>query len=359
MSAAPVRAAAGSALDLALRPHLLAGQVIPALPLALDPRRRWDETHQRALVRYYLDAGAGGLAVGVHSTQFRIRDPEVALFRPVLSLAVETARAWLAPRPRPFVLIAGLCGRTGQARAEAALAAGLGYHAGLLSLGAWRDDPETKILAHCRAVAREIPLVGFYLQPAVGGRVFSYRFWRAFADIPRLVAVKIAPFHRYRTLDVVRAVLESGRDDVALYTGNDDNILADLLSPFTFAGRTRHIVGGLLGQWGVWTRSAVRLLEDVKRARSRPRLDLAWLDRNAALTDANAAIFDAAHDFAGCLPGIHEVLRRQGLLRSVACLDPHEKLSPGQAAEISRVAAAYPWLRDDDFVAENLSRWLA
>lgn len=346
-------------MPLELRRHLRAGQVIPALPLALDLRRRWDENHQRGLVRYYVDAGAGGLAVGVHSTQFAIRDPKVALYAPVLQLAAETAAAWLGPKPRDFVLIAGLCGRTPQACSEARIATGLGYHAGLLSLGAWAGDPEAKVLAHCRAVAREIPLVGFYLQNAVGGRTFSYRFWRQFAEIPQLVGVKIAPFNRYRTIDVVRAVLEAGRDDVALYTGNDDNIIGDLLTPFTFGGRTRFIDGGLLGQWGVWTRNAVRLLEDIKRARRKPRLAAAWLDRNAALTDMNAAIFDAANNFAGCLPGIHEVLRRQGLLRTTACLAAHERLSPGQAREISRVARAYPWLVDDDFVAAHRARWLA
>ena len=356
-----------------LHSHLRAGQVIPALPLALKRSRRWDEPHQRALVRYYLDAGAGGLAVGVHSTQFAIRDPHISLYTPILRLAAETATAWLSatPRtltttraqrqPRPFALIAGLCGRTPQALDEARTARSLGYHAGLLSLGTWSAlaDTEKKILAHCCAIAREIPLIGFYLQPAVGGRVFSYKFWRAFVDIPEIVAVKIAPFNRYHTLDVVRAVLTSGRDDVALYTGNDDNILADLLTPFTFAGRTRHIDGGLLGQWGVWTHAAVRLFADLKRARRRPRLDATWLDRNAALTDANSAVFDASHNFAGCLPGIHEVLRRQGLLATNACLDPREKLSPGQSAEITRVARAYPWLVDDTFVAANLARWLA
>ncbi len=346
-------------MSFALRSHLRAGQVIPALPLALDRLRRWDEKHQRALVRYYVDAGTGGLAVGVHSTQFAIRDAKIGLYAPVLKLAAETAQQWLAPQPRDFVLIAGLCGKTAQARREAQTALGFGYHAGLLSLGAWSAAPERQVLAHCRAVAREIPLIGFYLQPAVGGRVFTYRFWREFAEIPQLVAVKIAPFHRYRTIDVVRAVLASGRDDVALYTGNDDNIIADLLTPFTFNHRTRHIDGGLLGQWGVWTKRAVELLADLKRARARPKLALDWLDRNAALTDANAAIFDAAHDFAGCLPGIHEVLRRQGLLRTTACLDSHEKLSPGQAAELTRVARAYPWLVDDAFVAQHLARWLA
>lgn len=346
-------------MPFALRSHLLAGQVIPALPLALDRQRAWDESRQRALVRYYLDAGSGGLAVGVHSTQFAIRQPKIGLYAPVLQLAAATAAEWLGPKPRAFVLIAGLCGRTRQARAEAATALRLGYHAGLLSLGAWARDPEDKVLAHCRAIAKEIPLVGFYLQNAVGGRVFSYRFWRTFAEIPELVGVKMAPFNRYRTIDVVRAVLEAGRDDVALYTGNDDNIIADLLTPFSFGGRTRHIDGGLLGQWGVWTHSAVRLLAEIKRARRKPRLDAAWWDRNAALTDMNAALFDAAHNFAGCLPGIHEVLRRQGFLRTTACLDPHEQLSPGQAGEITRVAKAYPWLVDDDFVARNQSRWLA
>ncbi|MDP3069660.1 MAG: dihydrodipicolinate synthase family protein [Opitutaceae bacterium] len=346
-------------MPLNLRPHLRAGQAIPALPLALDRRRRWDESRQRALVRYYLDAGAGGLAVGVHSTQFAIREAKVGLYAPILQLAAETAAAWLVPKPRVHALVAGLCGFTPQAIREADVANAAGYHAGLLSLGAWAAEPEPKILAHCRTVAKEIPLIGFYLQPAVGGRVFSYRFWRRFAEIPELVAVKIAPFNRYRTLDVVRAILEAGRDDVALYTGNDDNIITDLLTPFSFGGRTRHIDGGLLGQWGVWTRCAVRLLAEIKIARTRPRLDAGWLDRNAALTDANAAVFDAGHGFAGCLPGIHEVLRRQGLLRTTACLDPHEKLSPGQAAELTRVAQAYPWLVDDDFVADNLHRWIA
>jgi len=341
-----------------LRSHLHNGQVIPALPLALQRTRRWDSARQRTLVRYYIDAGAGGLAVGVHSTQFAIRDPKIALYAPVLELAAQTASAWLGTKPRPFVLIAGLCGQTAQACNEAKIARGLGYHAGLLSLGAWANAPEAAVLAHGRAVAQEIPLIGFYLQNAVGGRVFSYRFWRDFADIPELVGIKIAPFNRYRTIDVVRAVLEAGRNDVALYTGNDDNIIGDLLTPFTFAGKTRFIDGGLLGQWGVWTQAAVVLLEEIKRARQKARLDAKWLERNAALTDMNAALFDAAHDFAGCLPGIHEVLRRQGLLRTTACLDPHEQLSPGQAREITRVAAAYPWLVDDAFVEKNRSRWL-
>lgn len=341
-----------------IRKHLLEGQVIPALPLALTTRRRWDERRQKALIRYYIDAGAGGMAVGVHSTQFAIRDKSVNLFKPVLELAAEETTSWLAGHPRPFIRIAGLCGKTSQALEEARLAASLGYQAGLLSLGAWRNETEREILEHCRRIARRIPLLGFYLQTAVGGRSLSYAFWRKFAEIPEIVGVKIAPFNRYQTLDVVRAMAEAGRDDVALYTGNDDHIILDLLTPYRFAGKTRHIAGGLLGQWGVGTQKAVRLLDSLKKARSGKRIDRAWLRKDAALTDMNAAIFDAANRFAGCLPGIHEVLRRQGLLRTTACLNPEEQLSPGQAKEITRVFKAYPWLSDDAFVAKNLGRWL-
>jgi len=342
-----------------LRAHLLAGQAIPALPLALDRRRRWSERHQRAVARYYLDAGVGGIAVGVHSTQFAIRDPRHGLYEPVLALAAGTMADWPAATRRPVARIAGLCGRTPQALRETALARRLGYHAGLLSLGAWKNDPERAIVRHCAAVAREIPVIGFYLQPAVGGRVLSHRFWCEFAAIPGVVAVKIAPFNRYQTLDVVRAVIDAGRDDVALYTGNDDNIIGDLLTRFEHAGKTRHIVGGLLGQWGVWTERAVALLREIKQARNRVTLDRLWLSRNAALTDANAAIFDPAHGFAGCLPGIHLILQRQGLLPSTVCLNPHERLFPGQAAEIDRVTRAYPWLVDSSFVQANVQRWLA
>ena len=380
---------------LNLRAHLLAGQVIPAHPLALSPKRELDERRQRALTRYYVASGAGGIAVGVHTTQFRIHDPEVGLYRPVLELAAETARAALAAdgargappashvaptagpgttgfaRPgadRPFALVAGLVGDTRQAVHEAAVASALGYHAGLLSLAALHDASEPALLRHCRAVAESIPLFGFYLQPAVGGRELGYRFWREFAEIPSVVAVKIAPFDRYRTLDVVRAFAVAGRDDVALYTGNDDAIIADLLTPFPVqvGGRmvTRRIVGGLLGQWAVWARRAVDLLDEAKRLSSSNApgalgpLDPRWLTRAAALTDANGAIFDARHRFAGCLPGIHEVLRRQGLLRGTWTLDPHERLSPGQAAEIDRVCRTYPELTDDVWVAERLDEWM-
>ena len=358
-------------MPLNLRRHLLAGQVIPAHPLALTPSRTLDERAQRALTRYYVEAGAGGVAVGVHTTQFAIHDPAIGLYRPVLELAAETARAWLARgggAARPFALVAGLVGDTRQAVHEGEVARALGYDAGLLSLGGPSGPlgaaTDATLLRHARAVAEVIPIVGFYLQPAVGGRPLGYRFWRALAEeVPNLVAVKIAPFDRYRTLDVVRAVAESGREDVALYTGNDDNIVVDLLTPFpvTVGGRpaTRRIVGGLLGQWAVWTRCAVELLDEVRRVEaSGAALDPAWLVRAAALTDANAALFDPHHAYAGCIPGIHEVLRRQGLLRGVWTLDPHERLSPGQAQEIDRVLRSYPDLTDDAFVAAHRAAWL-
>ena len=346
-----------------LRAHLLAGQAIPAHPLALDSQRRFSERHQRALSRYYFAAGTGGIAVGVHSTQFEIRDPKHGLFKPVLELAAETIAAELRAFPRDYAIIAGICGRTAQAVAEAEFARGIGYHAGLVSMAAYKTEPESEILAHVATVAKTIPVVGFYLQPAVGGRVFSHTFWRKFADIPEVLAIKIAPFNRYQTIDVVRAVTLSGRDDIALYTGNDDTIVADLLTPFTFevGGRkvTRRIVGGLLGHWGVWTEASVGLLNNVKRAMETDSMNTSWLATANAVTDMNAALFDAANRFHGCIPGILEVLRRQGLVETVNCLNPDEHLSPGQAEELDRVCAAYPELVDDTFVAENLDRWLA
>ena len=341
------------------RKKLNAGAVIPAHPLALTSNRKLDERHQRALTRYYLDAGAGGLAVGVHTTQFEIRDPKVGLYRPVLELAMATARA---TRHRP-AMIAGVVGKTPQAVTEAEIAQAIGYDAALLSLGAWRGESEDDLLAHCSRVAEVMPLFGFYLQPAVGGRVLSYAFWRAFAELPNVWAIKIAPFNRYATIDVVRAAVESGRSDIALYTGNDDSIVSDLITPFpvVVGGQTvvRWMDGGLLGQWAVWTRTAVELLRRAKALRDSPEQAVDLLRVGAALTDANAAIFDAAHGFAGCIPGIHEVLRRQGLLAGTWCLDPNEVLWDGQAEEITRVQRSYPELNDDSFVAENLDRWLA
>ncbi|PTY08390.1 dihydrodipicolinate synthase family protein [Opitutaceae bacterium EW11] len=345
-----------------IRSHLLAGQAIPAHPLALDSRRRFSERHQRALTRYYLESGVGGLAVAVHSTQFEIREPKHGLLRPVLELAAETARETVPLTGHEVALIAGVCGRTIQAVSEAALARDLGYHAALVSMAALASEKESFILNHLKTVAETMPIIGFYLQPTVGGRVFTVAFWRAVAEIPNLVAIKIAPFNRYQTVDVVRATVEVGREDLALYTGNDDALVTDLLTPFQFerdhATVTRRIVGGLLGHWGVWTRAAAALFEQIKVVRNQPVLDAAWLTRAAAVTDMNAAVFDPAHQFAGCIPGILEVLRRQGLVHSRCCLDPRESLSPGQAQELTRVSAAYPELTDDIFVAQNLDRWL-
>ena len=352
-----------------VRAALRAGVVIPAHPLALTAERKLDERRQRALTRYYLDAGAGGIAVGVHTTQFAIRDAKHGLYRPVLSLAQHTVCAQsVAPgsASQPFVMVAGLCGPTKQAVAEAETACALGYHVGLLSLAALARASDSELIAHCRAVAEVMPLFGFYLQPAVGGRVLSYEFWRQFAEIENMWAIKVAPFNRYQTMDVVRALADAGRDDVALYTGNDDNIVNDLVAPIPVSGSSpsasvpvRWFDGGLLGQWAVWTRAAVDLLDRAKRARAFGAIGVDLLREGVALTDANSAIFDAANTFAGCIPGIHEILRRQGLLAGTWCLDPAEELSPRQALEIDRVLVTHAFLTDDAFVAENLDAWLA
>jgi len=338
------------------------GTVIPAHPLALDAQRRLDARRQRALTRYYVDAGAGGLAVGVHSTQFAIRN--VGLYEPVLELAAAAARQWTG---RPLVMIAGLAGRTGQALREARLARGLGYHAGMLSLAAMKGAGIDELVEHCATVAAEVPLVGFYLQTAVGGIALPAEFWRRFAAIPNVIAIKIAPFDRYRTLDVARGVVMAGAEDrVTLYTGNDDHIVLDLVTPLAVRHTTPQgveevrvrIRGGLLGHWSVWTRSAVQLHERVQRAIVEDRVDDDLLALDARVTDCNSAFFDVAHAFAGCIPGCHEVLRRQGLLEGAWCLDPDEQLSPGQAQEIDRVCREHADLADDDFVRENLPRWL-
>jgi dihydrodipicolinate synthase/N-acetylneuraminate lyase len=349
-----------------LRPQLACmlreGTVIPAHPLALTRERKLDERRQVGLTRYYHAAGAGGVAVGVHSTQFEIRSPRHDLLRPVLELVAQTAEELLEANPRPFIKVAGICGTTAQALQEAELAHELRYDAGLLSLAALQDAPETVLLEHCRRIADVIPVIGFYLQPTVGGRHLAYSFWRQFADIPNVVAVKIAPFNRYQTLDVVRAVADAGRGtEVALYTGNDDNIVADLLTEYVVAPNSEPllIVGGLLGQWAVWTKRAVELLKQLQAQRACEALDYRmWLRYGTQLTDSNAAIFDAANHFHGCIPGIHEVLRRQGLLAGTWCLNPNEGLSPGQQAELDRVYRSYPHLNDDEFVAEHLHEWL-
>jgi dihydrodipicolinate synthase/N-acetylneuraminate lyase len=326
------------------RELLRQGTVIPAHPLALNAHRRLDERRQRALTRYYLDAGAGGIAVGVHTTQFAIRDH--GLYEPVLSLAGEEAR------DRDVIKIAGVCGALPQAIAEAETARRLGYDAALLSLAALKDAGIAQLIDHAKAIGEVIPLIGFYLQPAVGGRLLDREFWRRFAALDSVVAIKIAPFNRYQTLDVLRGVAESGRAaEISLYTGNDDHIILDLIT--THQGL--RMVGGLLGQWAVWTHAAVDMLEALHQTPDDPK----WRSQASELTDANAAVFDVANNFQGCIAGIHEILRRQGLLEGIWCLDPHETLSPNQSEELDRVTAAYPHLTDDPFVAQNLARWLS
>jgi len=341
---------------------LFAGTVIPAHPLALNAAREFDPARQRALTRYYIDAGSGGLAVGVHATQFEIRD--VGLYRPVLECAMEAARDWGGDAAADsLIMIAGLAGGTAQAVAEAQTAVSIGYHAGLLSLAAMKGASDDELIVHCAAVAAEIPLVGFYLQPAVGGIHLSVDFWRRFAAIDNVIAVKTAPFNRYRTLDVIRGVVEAGAEDrVAVYTGNDDHIVLDLLEPFTSLRNGEEvrvrIRGGLLGHWSVWTRRAVEQLARIHAAIDSGNIDADLLALNSRITDCNRAVFDVEHDFAGCIPGCHEILRRQGLLEGTWCLNPDEVLSPGQAEELDRVQAGYPDMNDDAFVAENLDRWL-
>jgi hypothetical protein len=351
-----------SATNAVIGQLLAQGAAIPAHPLALNVERRLDERRQRALTRYYVAAGAGGLAVGVHTTQFAIRDPRIGLFDPVLRIAAEEMDRADRERPEPLVRIGGICGGTEQALREARLLADLGYHAGLLSLSALANAGDATRLRHCRMVSEVIPIVGFYLQPAVGGCTLSYRFWRQFAEIENVAAIKIAAFNRYQTLDVMRAVCESGRP-IPLYTGNDDHIVADLVTSFQFhvgsEDRKVFMTGGLLGHWAVWTREAVSTFRQCRSiARGASAVPQSLITKGIQITDANAAFFDAANQFAGCIAGLHEVLRRQGLLKGIWCLDPNESLSAGQKEEIDRVYAAYPHLNDDEFVRENLDTWL-
>ena len=350
-------------LPKSIRSALDRGVAIPAMPLALTRERRLDERRQRGLIRYYAASDVGGLAVGVHTTQFAIRDPAHGLLAPVLALASEELGNADCSREEPMIRVAGLCGGTKQAVAEAELACHHGYHAGLLSLAALPDAVEDALIAHCRAVAEVIPLFGFYLQPRVGGRTLPYGFWSRFAGLDGVVAVKIAPFNRYQTLDVIRAVVEAGRDDIALYTGNDDAIVSDLLTPYrieTARGPVeRRIVGGLLGHWSVWTGRAVELFRECQATAGSGAVPLELLRKSVRVTDANAAFFDAANNFRGCIAGLHEVLHRQGLLEGTWCLDPNEGLSAGQADEIDRVYQSYPELNDDTFVAMHRDEWLS
>lgn len=344
--------------------RLREGVVIPAHPLALDRARQLDEKRQRALTRYYCAAGAGGVAVGVHTTQFAIRTPEIGLYQPVLQLAKEELDAWAQRSGKPIIRIAGIAGRTAQAVGEAKPAAELGYHLGLVSLAAFQEASNAELIAHMQRISERIAIMGFYLQPSVGGRVLDYDFWRRAAEIENLLAIKIAPFNRYQTLDVVRAVADAGRaDDIALYTGNDDNIVIDLLTTFAVGQRDRlqkqRFAGGLLGHWAFWTQNTVQLFDELKQiVRSAQPVPAKWLTIAQQITDVNQAVFDFQHRFRGCIPGIHEILRRQGLLENLLTLDREECLSPGQLDEIDRVYAAYPHLNDDDFVKENLDYWL-
>ena len=345
-----------------LKELLLKGTVIPAHPLALGHHRKLDPGRQKALTRYYLDSGAGGIAVGVHTTQFEIRAEQHQLYQLVLELAAEVVAE--ASLSQPIIKVAGITGPTDQAVSEAETAMSLGYDIGLVSMGGLGSWSEQELIERTNILAEIIPIFGFYLQPAVGGRLLSYDFWRAFAEIPNVHAIKIAPFNRYQTLDVVRAVCHSSRyQDIALYTGNDDNIVLDLLTTYRFKvnqkWREKSIVGGLLGQWAVWTSKAVELLDSIHKVKQAGvPISPALLTTAVDITDANAAIFDASNNFKGCIAGIHEVLRRQGLLKGIWCLDPADGLSPGQREEIDRVYKDYPELNDDDFVQSNLERWI-
>jgi dihydrodipicolinate synthase/N-acetylneuraminate lyase len=347
-----------------IRQQVKKGVVIPAMPLALNPDRTFDEMHQRALTRYYIDAKVGGIAVGVHSTQFQIRESDIFLFKPVLRLVSRTIDDYC--KSKTVVLkVAGICGKSEQALKEADFAVENGYHAGLLSLAAFANDDILTMIDHCEKVAEVMPLFGFYLQPSVGGRILPYRFWRKFVEIENVLAIKIAPFNRYQTLDVIRAVCDAGREnDIALYTGNDDNIVIDLMTEYRIqtnrGEKSVRIVGGLLGHWSVWTKNAVDLLKQIHAlTESHAPIPPQMLSLAQQITDANAAIFDAANNYHGCIPGIHEVLKRQGLFKGTWCLDKNEILSPGQAEQIDRVYSSYPQHHDDAFVRDNLERWLS
>ena len=338
------------------------GIVIPALPLALTTDKRIDERRQRALLRYYLDAGAGGIACAVHTTQFEIRDKGINLLEPVLKIAKEEFDSFEANTKRKVIRISGVMGLTEQALSEAKLASSLGYNASLLGLASFKNKSNNTIIEHCKKIAEIIPIIGFYLQPAVGGMRLDTGFWREFAEIPNVVAIKIAPFNRYQTIDVMRGVAESSRaNEIILYTGNDDNIIPDLITKYELYVNGKivklNVSGGLLGHWAVWTKKAVEQLNAIKSANSQYKTsDLLTL--GIKITDANAAFFDVANNFKGCIVGLHEVLRRQGLLDNLVTLND-EILAESQKNEIDRVYKSYPELNDDEFVKRNLNKWLS
>ncbi|WP_029902557.1 dihydrodipicolinate synthase family protein [Prevotella sp. 10(H)] len=347
-----------SDIDTGILQTFRQGAVIPATPLALTESGAVDEKHQKALVRYYIDCGVGGIAIGVHSTQFEIRD--CGLFEPLLRLVSREIDEWSARQGKKILKIAGVCGKTEQASREASFAVSAGYHAALVSLSAMKGSSLDELIAHCREVAGIMPIIGFYMQTSVGGIDLPYEFWKEFATIPNVLGIKIAPFDRYKTFDVVRAICDAGKEnDITLYTGNDDNIVADLLSEYKIGAKTMRIKGGLLGHWCVWTKKAVELLNEIHSIiESGKNIPAELLTRAGQITDSNAAFFDPKNKFAGCIPGLHEVLFRQGLMANTLCLNPDEVLSEGQNEEITRVYDAYPHLNDDDFVRSNLNKWL-
>jgi len=342
---------------------LKSGTVIPANPLAITADRKFDPDRQRVLCRYYLNAGVGGLAVAVHTTQFEIRKPEFNLLEPVLKIAAEEVDAFEKKTGKTIIKIAGACGDIPQAVKEAELAKSLGYDAVLLSPGGLHHYTEDDFIERTKKVAEIIPVIGFYLQTSVGGKIFSYDYWKRLVEIDNLIAIKAAPFNRYQTLDVARAVAFSSRKDkIALFTGNDDNIVVDLLTKYEFTenGETRTVqfVGGLLGHWCVWTKRVCEMYEMLKDFSKQEYIPAKLLTLAAEVTDCNAAFFDSANAFAGCIAGVHEVLRRQGIMKGIWCLNPDETLSPGQSEEIDRIYKLYPHLNDDEFVKENLESWI-
>lgn len=340
------------------------GTIIPATPLALDENRKFDEEGQRLLMQYYLHCGVGGIATAVHSTQFAIRNPEIGLYEPVLRVVAEEIARYEQKTGRTIVKVAGVCGEAEQACREAEMTRAYGYDAVLLSPGGLAHLSEEELLERTKAVAGVMPVIGFYLQTAVGGRAFTPGYWEKLCAIDNVVAIKCAPFNRYQTLDAVRAAaLSPRRDEITLYTGNDDNIVSDLLADYRFTvdGVTyeKSFRGGLLGHWSVWTKGAVELFETVRKAKAEGIVPPELLAMASAVTDANSAVFDARNNFAGCIAGLHEVLRRQGLMKTIYCLDPDETLSPGQAKDIDRICREYPFLCDDGFIAEHLPEWKA
>ena len=338
------------------------GTVIPATPLVLDENRKIDEKGIRLLMKYYLNCGVGGIATAVHTTQFEIRKPEIALFDPILKIVSEEIDGFEKKNNKVIVKVAGVCGAAEQAVREAETAKKYGYDAVLLSPGGLNSLSEEELIERTARVAEIMPVIGFYLQTAVGGRVFSYDYWEKICATENVAAIKCASFNRYQTLDVVRAAAMSERSgEITLYTGNDDNIVIDLLTEYSFDknGKTvkRGFDGGLLGHWSVWTKKAVEIFNRIKEEKGKEAVSKEMLTLAAQITDSNGAFFDTANNFSGCIPGLHEVLRRQGLMKNIYCLNPEETLSKGQAEEIDRVYRAYPHLNDDKFIADNIEAW--